>query len=169
MNKETLSWLDEKINDFLMENVEIIPARWKKAVALYYPDARIRKKYLKELHVFMGNGTFSNLGLKTDATEDAPVIIGNNVSIAHNVTFITESNPNNAKELIGIDIVKERFVKKGKIVVEDDVWIGGGVIILPGVTIGKCSVVGAGAVVLKDIEPYTVYAGVPAKKIRDLK
>ena len=52
--------------------------------------------------------------------------------------------------------------------IKDDVWIGAGVIILSGVTIGECSVIGAGAVVTKDVEPYTVVAGVPARKIRDI-
>ena len=53
--------------------------------------------------------------------------------------------------------------------IKDDVWIGAGVIILSGVTIGECSVIGAGAVVTKDVEPYTVVAGVPARKIKDIK
>ena len=52
------------------------------------------------------------------------------------------------------------------IIVEDDVWIGGGVHINAGVTIGKGSVIGAGAVVTKDIPPYSVAAGVPAKVIK---
>ena len=51
----------------------------------------------------------------------------------------------------------------------NDCWIGAGVIILSGVTIGECSVVGAGAVVTKDVEPYTIVAGVPARKIKDIK
>lgn len=48
--------------------------------------------------------------------------------------------------------------------IKDDVRIGAGAIILSGVTIGECSVIGAGAVVTKDVEPYSVVAGVPAKK-----
>ena len=56
----------------------------------------------------------------------------------------------------------------GGVKIKDDVWIGAGVIILSGVTVGECSVIGAGAVVTKDVEPYTVVAGVPAKKIRNL-
>ena len=42
-------------------------------------------------------------------------------------------------------------------------------IILPGVRIGKCSIIGAGSVVIGDVEPYGVYAGVPARKIRDIR
>ena len=52
------------------------------------------------------------------------------------------------------------------VVIGDDVWIGSRVIILPGVKIGNGSVIGAGAVVTKDVEPYSVVGGVPAKLIR---
>ncbi len=51
----------------------------------------------------------------------------------------------------------------------DEVWIGGGAILLPGVTIGKGSVIGAGAVVTKDIPPYTVAVGNPARVLRTLE
>ena len=52
-------------------------------------------------------------------------------------------------------------------VIEDDVWIGYGAIVLSGVTIGTGSIIAAGSVVTKDVEPYTIYGGSPAKKIRD--
>jgi len=51
------------------------------------------------------------------------------------------------------------------IIIEDDVWIGAGATILDGCTIGQGSVIGAGAVVTKSIEPYSIVAGIPAKKI----
>lgn len=51
--------------------------------------------------------------------------------------------------------------------IEDDVWIGSGVIVLPGVTIGKGAIVGAHALVTKDVKPYTIVGGVPAVFIRD--
>ena len=55
----------------------------------------------------------------------------------------------------------------GKIIIDDDVWIGANAIILKGVRVGEGSIVGAGAVVTKDVAPYTIVAGNPAKKIRD--
>lgn len=58
--------------------------------------------------------------------------------------------------------------KGAPIVIEDDCWIGGGVIITAGVTIGKGSTVAAGAVVIKDVERYTVVGGNPAKVIKTL-
>lgn len=52
------------------------------------------------------------------------------------------------------------------IIIEDDVWIGANAMILRGVRVGKGSVIAAGSVVTKDVEPYCIYGGVPAKKIR---
>jgi len=54
-----------------------------------------------------------------------------------------------------------------KIIIEDDVWIGLGSVVLSGLTIKTGSIIAAGSVVTKDIEPYSIYAGNPAKKIRD--
>ena len=53
------------------------------------------------------------------------------------------------------------------IVVENDVWIGSGVILLPGVRIGRGSIIGAGAVVSRDIPPYSLAVGVPARVIKN--
>ena len=55
------------------------------------------------------------------------------------------------------------------VIIKDDVWIGANVKILPGVIIGEGSVIAAGAVVTKDVEPYSLYGGVPAKKIKDIR
>lgn len=64
------------------------------------------------------------------------------------------------------DYQDKNFVSVGdKVVVEDYAWLSCRVIVLPGVKIGKGAVVAAGAVVTKDVEPFTVVAGVPAKKI----
>lgn len=52
------------------------------------------------------------------------------------------------------------------IIIEDDVWIGTRVVILPGVKIGKGSVIGANSLVTKDVEPYSIMGGIPAKYIR---
>lgn len=54
----------------------------------------------------------------------------------------------------------------GDIIIEDDVWIGANSVVVAGVTIGKGSVIAAGSVVTKDVEPYSIYGGVPSKKIR---
>ena len=62
--------------------------------------------------------------------------------------------------------IKEQGVKKQFVLIEDDCWIASNVVILSGVTIGKGSVVAAGAVVTESIEPYSIVGGVPAKLIK---
>lgn len=90
------------------------------------------------------------------------IIIGNRVSIGPGVILITDSSSNNSILTIKYPIVS------GKIILEDDCWLSAGAIILPNVRIGKCSIVAAGAVVTTDVPPFTVYGGIPAKKIKSL-
>lgn len=91
------------------------------------------------------------------------LIIGNYVRIAANVSII----PGNHKfDNPDVPILYQGGTMEG-VIIEDDVWIGAGVIILDGVKIGKGCVIAAGAVVNKSTEPYGVYAGVPAVRIKD--
>lgn len=91
------------------------------------------------------------------------LIIHDRVAIGPNVTVVTSSNPNFSNIRPFITEIR------GKIIINSDAWIGAGAIILPNVTIGEGAVVGAGAVVTKDVNPYTIVAGVPANKIGDVK
>jgi maltose O-acetyltransferase len=79
------------------------------------------------------------------------------------------SSPNNAKELSKLDYVSNKLIRSSDIHIEGGVWIGANVTIFPGVSVGKCSVIRAGSIVMNDVESYSIYAGIPAKKIRDLK
>jgi acetyltransferase-like isoleucine patch superfamily enzyme len=168
--RDILKFLDNFIYDFLKQSVDFMPIRLAKYIAIYYTDARIRKLYSKYIGVSMGEGTYANLGMKVVPNGNKIcVCIGQNTSIAPNVTFICLSSANNGIEINELDYVKNRLIKSGDIVVDDEVWIGANVTILPNVSIGKCSIIGAGSVVINDVEPYSIYAGVPAKKIRDLK
>ena len=162
--------LDEILYKVLEASVDNMPSRLTKLIAHYYTDARIRKLYFDRLGVKMGEGTFANLGMKAVIGSDHRymVYIGDRVSIGPNLTLIGESSANNGMEINSIDYVRKNLTKNEIIYIEDEVWLGANVTILPGVTVGRCSVVGAGAVVNKDVEPYSVYAGVPAKKIRSL-
>lgn len=89
--------------------------------------------------------------------------IGDRVSIAPRVTLITSSHPNSSH------IRSVAPVASGPIVVEDDVWIGAGAVVLPGVRIGRGAVVGALALVAHDVDELTVVAGQPARPIRKLE
>jgi len=101
--------------------------------------------------------------------------IGNFCSIALGVEFILggEHKTNNISTFPFHSILEEKKAKeehccysRGDIVVEDDVWIGTNSIILSGVTIGQGAVIGAGSLVTKDVPPYAIVGGVPAKVIR---
>ena len=94
-----------------------------------------------------------------------PVCIGNNVNLAQGIT-VTALNHNFKDATRRID---EQGISTKPVVISDDVWIGANAVILPGVTVGRHSVVAAGAVVTKDVQPYTLVAGVPAKTIKSLK
>ena len=87
-----------------------------------------------------------------------PVTIGNNVNLAQNIT-VTALNHNYSDPNLLID--KQGFTTSA-IQISDDVWIGANAVILPGVTIGRHSVIAAGAVVTKNVPPNALVAGVPA-------
>jgi maltose O-acetyltransferase len=88
--------------------------------------------------------------------------IGHDVLIGSNVTISTGKHP--------IDDIEGSIFSQPaiplSIVIEDGVWIGAGVVVVPGVTIREGSVVGANSVLTKDTEPWSVYTGVPAKLVR---
>jgi acetyltransferase-like isoleucine patch superfamily enzyme len=90
------------------------------------------------------------------------IVIGNNVLIAAGVRMITRKHG-----FADLDRpMSDQGYTNAPIHIEDDVWIGFGAIILPGVTVGRGAIVGAGAVVTRDVTPYTIVGGVPARLIR---
>lgn len=89
------------------------------------------------------------------------IIIGNYVHTGANVMMFAF---NHAFDSIEVPTINQDYYD-GDIVIEDDVWIGAGTIILPGVVIGKGVIIASGSVVNKDVEPYCIYGGVPAKLI----
>lgn len=90
------------------------------------------------------------------------IIIGNYVQTGANVMMFAF---NHCTELTGIPMIEQDYLD-GDIVIEDDVWIGAGSVILAGVHIGTGAVVAANAVVNKDVPQYAVVGGVPAKIIK---
>ena len=105
----------------------------------------------------------NNSGIGINAQIAPYVSIGNDVMMGPDCMMYTV---NHGMERIDVPMWHQNFTKPKPIVIEDDVWIGSRVIILPGVHVGKGSVIGAGAVVTKSIEPYSVVGGNPAKLIR---
>ena len=90
------------------------------------------------------------------------VTIGDRVAISPRVTLVVSSRPNSSR------IAPYVPVDHGPIAIENDAWIGTGVVILPNVTIGEGSVVAANSAVTKNVKPYTIVGGSPAKMIREV-
>jgi len=105
----------------------------------------------------------NNSGIGDGSYFQGEVIIGNNVMMGPEVMFIAV-NHNYDKMNIQMNMQGET---REKIVIEDDVWIGARAIILSGVKIESGSIIGAGAVVTKNVEKNTIVGGVPAKKIKN--
>ncbi|MEU4561058.1 sugar O-acetyltransferase [Actinoplanes sp. NPDC023936] len=108
----------------------------------------------------VGARTFANFGLVI--LDVATVTIGDDVQIGPNVQLLTATHP------LEPGPRRDKWESAEPIVIGDNVWLGGGVIVCPGVTIGENTVVGAGSVVVKDLPPNVVAVGSPARVIRDL-
>ena len=105
---------------------------------------------------------------------ECDAMIGNNVIFANHVALVGRYDHNYQQigkpTRLASQIRDADYNWKGldlKIIIEDDVWIGYGTIILSGVKIGQGSIIAAGSLIVKDVEPYSIYAGHPAKKIRN--
>ncbi|HWE35143.1 MAG TPA: sugar O-acetyltransferase [Isosphaeraceae bacterium] len=109
-------------------------------------------------HLTIGARTFVNFGLV--ALDCAPIAIGDDCQIGPNVQLLTASHP------IAPEPRRAKLETAAPITIDDNVWLGGGAIVLPGVTIGDNSVIGAGAVVTKDIPANLVAVGNPARVVR---
>ena len=107
-------------------------------------------------HVKMGNNVYINCNCLMMAR--GGITIEDDVMLAANVQLISNNHDEYNRQVL---ICKEIRIKKGA-------WIGAGASIMPGVTIGKYAIVGAGAIVTKDVPDYTVVVGVPARIIKTL-
>lgn len=87
--------------------------------------------------------------------------IGSRVEMGPNVNIMCSATLKRSK-------LSSQYGRIKPIIIEDDVWIGVGATILPGVKVGECSVIAAGAVVTEDVPSYTIVGGVPAKKIKQI-
>ena len=107
-----------------------------------------------------------NSGIGINARIEAHVTIGNDVMMGPECMMFTS---NHASADLTIPMNRQGFDAPRPIVIEDDVWIGARVIILPGVRVGKGSIIGAGSMVTHDVAPYSIVGGNPARLIRSRK
>jgi len=153
----------------------------KKIISFYQRKIKWRKYKLgkafhagKNVRLWAPNsikvGEYCYLGRGSQIECD--IEFGNYVFTGNNVAFVGRYDHNwqeVGKPMLFSQRIKDKdYTWKGiglKTKVEDDVWIGYGSIILSGVKIGKGSIIASGSVVTKDVEPYSIYGGVPAKKL----
>jgi len=141
--------------------------RW---LASFISPNGLRVALLRLSGLNIGTDTYIGKGFVHIHFPDDPNIlfIEDRVIIAYNATIITDSSPiggkNTRSGLLGYDVMN-----RGKVRIMHDTWIGTGVIILPNITVHEFSIIGAGAVVTKDVPAYSIVAGVPAKVIKKLE
>jgi len=111
-------------------------------------------------NIRIGARCFANFGLV--ALDVAAITIGDDVQIGPNVQLLTPTHP------VEPGPRRDKWEAAEPITIGDNVWLGGGAIVLPGVTIGDNTVVGAGSVVTRDLPPDVVAVGNPARVIRSV-
>jgi maltose O-acetyltransferase len=104
-----------------------------------------------------------NSGIGLDCFVSGPLTIGRNVIMGPNCTFLSMNRDTSRTD---IPMIEQPLLPPLAPVIEDDVWIGANVTVLPGRRVGRGSIVAAGSVVSRDVEPYTVVAGNPARAIK---
>ena len=110
--------------------------------------------------VHFGTGVYANYNLTM--IDDGHIYVGNRVLFGPNVTVVTGNHP------LDPDMRKYEMAYAREVHIGDNVWVGAGAIILPGVTIGKNSVIGAGSVVTRDIPENVLAVGTPCRVVREI-
>ena len=151
-----------------LRNLYLVKVKWRDySIGKYFhAGARVRIWGRNKVQI----GDYFYIG--RDSFIETSCRIGNYVIIANRVSIVGRYDHHYQQTGIptrlAMSIREPEYNWKGLdelTIIEDDVWIGVGAIILSGVTIGKGSIVAAGSVVTTDVEPYSIYGGVPAKKL----
>lgn len=159
---------DDMHREEIITKLKTLGVQKQRWIATNHPDSSIRRLAFKNSGVDIGEDVFISIGMVIlDAYENL-VKIGDRCAFGNNVSLIAASGPNNS-QLKDIPFVQKRFIKNEPITIGSDCWLGSQVTVLPNVTIGNHSIIAAGSIVLKDVPPYSVYGGVPAKFIRKIK
>lgn len=142
-----------------------IARRLLKSLAKQLPGYQLRRALLKTAGYRIGSDVYigEDLIIIDELDEDGYLQIGDRVALAERVTLVIASRPNFSR------IAEYAPTAHGPITIEDDAWLGTGCIIMPNVKIGRGSVVGAASLVNRDVPPFTIVAGIPAKPLRKIE
>lgn len=132
----------------------------KKIIGTDYRLGSVYCSYPENIKI--GKGTYINSG-DIYASKNARIIIGDNCLISYNCFFRTDVHNYMNKDCL----INKQGNSEKDIIIGNDVWIGYDVKVMAGVNIADGCVIAAGSVVTKDTEPYCLYAGVPARKIKE--
>ena len=122
----------------------------------------------QDFHPELSFGNNSSLGDYGHITCINKIMIGNNVRMGRKVFITDNAHGTSTREMMNLAPNHRPLFSKGSVIIEDNVWIGEMVCIMPGVTIGKCSIIGANAVVTKDVPSYSVVGGNPARVLKTI-
>jgi serine acetyltransferase len=145
----------------------LLPLKLIRWLVAHHPDNRCRKRLLRLSNVACGSGAVINGGFVVSDDYEPLLTIGDRVAISPNVTVVCTSAPNNSR-LADLPGFTTNYVKAEPVHLDSDCWIGSGAIILPGVTIGRMAVVGAGSVVTRSVPEGAVVVGAPARQVKQL-
>lgn len=131
----------------------------------YYQYSNARQLFTPNIKI----GNSCNIGAQSHITSIDKIIIGNNVLTGPRVLITDNAHGEVQADILDTAPILRPLHSKGKVIIEDNVWIGEGAMIMPGVHIGKGAIIAANSVVTKDIPAYSVAAGIPAKVIKTMK
>ena len=123
-------------------------------------------KYPRGIKLIIGNNC--NIGEYAHITACRKILIGNNVLTGRWITITDNSHGDVSYEQLNLPPMEREIVSKGPVIIEDNVWLGDKVTVLPGVHIGRSSVIGANAVVTKDVPPFSIVVGNPGRIIKTI-
>jgi maltose O-acetyltransferase len=151
----------QTINDAAPDQDDERDAALRELLAQFGEGSNIRPPFRCEYgyQLRVGAGVFANFGLV--CLDVAPITIGDRTQIGPNVQLLTPTHPLKPAPR------RDGWESAEPITIGRNVWLGGGVIVCPGVTIGDDTVVGAGSVVTRDLPPGVLAVGSPARVVRE--